>query len=376
MPRSWRGPTSSSSRSAAPPGCARPTTRSPASMRRARRVGGGRPRRRSARAADVRADRPRLGGAGAAGGGRGAARRAGRARSSTRPRPRRCCGRSRGAIRFDAPAAGNRPGPPRGLAAAGRAAPLRRRAAAAAVERGRARGGAVAARARARRAGAGRAAPGRRASATSPRSPTARTRQKKGLDRVLAAWRAARRQGETLVVAGLDGAGDDGVRYAGMLRAGRVPRAAAPRARVRHRAAARGLRDRAARGARGRLRARDQRRAGPVRGAAARARARSAAGRATTSRRALRVALDDPSPGYAERARAALAPLAPAAVDERVRERLLPALLERLALRGRVRRARRVDSELASLSDANSEFAPHEAARAAAPPSPRRSPRP
>ncbi len=36
------------------------------------------------------------------------ARRPGR--SSTRPRPRRCCGRGPGAIRFDAPSAGNRPG--------------------------------------------------------------------------------------------------------------------------------------------------------------------------------------------------------------------------------------------------------------------------
>jgi glycosyltransferase involved in cell wall biosynthesis len=43
--------------------------------------------------------------------------------------------------------------------------------------------------------------------------------------------------------------------------------------------------------------------------------------------RALRTALDDPAPGYAERARAALAPWAPAAVDELVRERLLPALV-------------------------------------------------
>ena len=43
---------------------------------------------------------------------------------------------------------------------------------------------------------------------------------------------------------------------------------------------------------------------------------------------ALRTALDDPAAGYAERARAALAPFSPAAVDALVRERLLPALLE------------------------------------------------
>ncbi|HEU4977148.1 MAG TPA: glycosyltransferase [Baekduia sp.] len=40
---------------------------------------------------------------------------------------------------------------------------------------------------------------------------------KKGLDRVLAAWAAARRPGEELVVAGVDGDDAEGVRYAGML---------------------------------------------------------------------------------------------------------------------------------------------------------------
>ena len=40
---------------------------------------------------------------------------------------------------------------------------------------------------------------------------------KKGLDRVLAAWRAARREGETLVVAGLAGRDEAGVRFAGLL---------------------------------------------------------------------------------------------------------------------------------------------------------------
>jgi len=42
---------------------------------------------------------------------------------------------------------------------------------------------------------------------------------KKGLDRVLAAWRAARREGETLVVAGVSGTAEDGVRYTGMIAA-------------------------------------------------------------------------------------------------------------------------------------------------------------
>jgi glycosyltransferase involved in cell wall biosynthesis len=40
---------------------------------------------------------------------------------------------------------------------------------------------------------------------------------KKGLDRVLAAWEVARRDGEELVVAGLRGPNRDGVRYAGTL---------------------------------------------------------------------------------------------------------------------------------------------------------------
>jgi len=44
--------------------------------------------------------------------------------------------------------------------------------------------------------------------------------------------------------------------------------------------------------------------------------------------RAIRTALDDPAPGYAERAAAAVAPWSPAAVDALVAERLLPALLD------------------------------------------------
>jgi hypothetical protein len=42
---------------------------------------------------------------------------------------------------------------------------------------------------------------------------------------------------------------------------------------------------------------------------------------------ALRLALDDPVAGYAERARAAVKPWSPAAVDAVVAERVLPALL-------------------------------------------------
>ena len=96
------------------------------------------------------------------------------------------------------------PGPPRALAAAGRAAALPRGGAARAVERGRAGRGAArrtrtrsSCRCRSSRAGA--AAERDIAAITYGAHP-----EKKGLDRVLAAWAAARREGEELVVAGLD----------------------------------------------------------------------------------------------------------------------------------------------------------------------------
>src|SRR3954451_8183417 len=153
--------------------------------------------------------------------------------------------------------------------------------------------------------------------------------EKKGLDRVLAAWAAARRPGEELVVAGVDGPGvsgapTDGGRFAGMLprpeyrallRRARVfvcaprredygiaqlealvdgcllvttpspgPYAAMPLARVL-----------------------DPRLGGGV-------------------AEGLRTALDAPSPGYAQRAREALAPWAPAAVAGVLAERFLPRL--------------------------------------------------
>ena len=52
---------------------------------------------------------------------------------------------------------------------------------------------------------------------------------------------------------------------------------------------------------------------------------RPAPRRPTTSAPALRAALDDPAPGYAERALAAIAPYRRAAVDAVVRDELLPA---------------------------------------------------
>jgi glycosyltransferase involved in cell wall biosynthesis len=152
--------------------------------------------------------------------------------------------------------------------------------------------------------------------------------EKKGLDRVLAAWREARRPGEKLVVAGLGGRDAEGVRYTGMLPAGEY-RALLRRARVFVTAPRRedygiaqleALADgcvlvtTAAPGPYAALplaRALDERLVGD------------------DLAPALRTALHDPAPDYAERARAALEPWSPEAVDELVRDRLLPELLER-----------------------------------------------
>jgi glycosyltransferase involved in cell wall biosynthesis len=151
--------------------------------------------------------------------------------------------------------------------------------------------------------------------------------RKKGLDRVLAAWRSARREGETLVVAGVAGADEDGVRYAGMIPAADF-RALLRRARVfvtaprwedygiaQLEALADGcvLVTNKGRGPYAALPLAlrlDPRLVGD-----------GLAG-------ALRTALDDPVDGYAERARAALEPWSVAAVDRVVAERVLPALLE------------------------------------------------
>ena len=230
-----------------------------------------------------------------------------------------------GAIRFDAPAADNRPGrhgvwqrpvERRRFAAASLLVPLSEGALAEAPAHSCA---AVVVPAPVRPSGA----PGARdlAAITYGANP-----EKKGLDRVLAAWRTARRAGETLVVAGIAGRDEDGVRYTGML-APTAYRALLRRARVFVTAPRRedygiaqleALADgcvlvtTAAPGPYAALplaRALDARLVGD-----------DLAG-------ALRVALDDPAPAYAERARAVLAPFSPAAVDAVVRERLLPALL-------------------------------------------------
>lgn len=148
--------------------------------------------------------------------------------------------------------------------------------------------------------------------------------EKKGLDRVLAAWAAARRPGEELVVAGLDGAPAEGVRYTGMLpraeyrallRRARVF-ACAPRREDYGIAQLEALADgcllvtTAAPGPYAALPvalALDPRLVGGV-----------ADG--------IRTALDDPAPGYAERALEALAPWRPEAIDRVVAEQLLPRL--------------------------------------------------
>jgi glycosyltransferase involved in cell wall biosynthesis len=150
--------------------------------------------------------------------------------------------------------------------------------------------------------------------------------RKKGLDRVLAAWRAARREGETLVVAGVAGADEDGVRYTGMippadyralLRRARVF-VTAPRWEDYGIAQLEALAD-------GCLLVTNE---GPGPYAALPLALRldpRLVGDGLAG--ALRTALDDPVDGYAERARAALEPWSPAAVDAVVAERVLPALL-------------------------------------------------
>jgi glycosyltransferase involved in cell wall biosynthesis len=149
---------------------------------------------------------------------------------------------------------------------------------------------------------------------------------KKGLDRVLAAWHSARRPGETLVVAGVAGTDHDGISFAGMvapaeyralLRRARVF-VAAPRWEDHGLAQLEALAD-------GCVLVTNEA-PGPY---AALPLARSLDSRLVGDglAGALRIALDDPAPAYAERARALLEPFSPAAVDRVVAERVVPALL-------------------------------------------------
>jgi glycosyltransferase involved in cell wall biosynthesis len=230
-----------------------------------------------------------------------------------------------GAIRFDAPAAGNRPGR-HGLWQR----PVERRRLAAAPLLVPWSDGALA------------EAPLPRADAVvvpvpvAPSGPPQRERdiaavtyganpEKKGLDRVLAAWAIARRPDEELVVAGLDGPTAEGVRFAGML-----PRAdyrallrrartfvCAPRREDYGIAQLEALAD-------GCVLVTT-----PAPGPYAALPLAAALDPRLVSEHlvgALRLALDDPAPDYAERALEALAPWRPEAVDRVVAEQLLPRL--------------------------------------------------
>ena len=150
---------------------------------------------------------------------------------------------------------------------------------------------------------------------------------KKGLDRVLAAWAAARRPGEELVVTGTDRVPRvEGVRAAGALAPAEY-RALLRRARVFVTAPRRedygvAQLEALADGCRLVTTAAP----GPY---AALPLARALDPRLVTDdvAGALRTALDDPAPDYAARALEALAPYRRAAVDATVRDELLPRLL-------------------------------------------------
>ena len=231
-----------------------------------------------------------------------------------------------GAIRFDAPAAGNRPG----RHGAWQRPVERRRFAAAPLLLPWSEGAlaeAPAPRAEALVVPVPVAASGDGAGERDLAAVTyGANPHKKGTDRVLAAWRAARRPGETLVVAGLAGAGEDGIRFTGMIPPAEY-RALLRRARAFVTAPRRedfGIAQLEALADGAQLVT--SKAPGPyaalplARGLDPRLVGDDLAG-------AIRTALDDPSAGYAERAAAAVAPWAPAAVDALVAERLLPALL-------------------------------------------------
>jgi hypothetical protein len=148
--------------------------------------------------------------------------------------------------------------------------------------------------------------------------------QKKGLDRVLAGWRRERRAHETLVVAGLEGQHEPGVRFAGMLSRGEY-RALLRRARVFLAAPRRedyGIAQLEALADGCVLVTTPS--PGPY---AALPLARALDPRLVSDRLAIRAALDDPASDYPRRAAAALAPWSPEAVDRVVAERLLPRLI-------------------------------------------------
>jgi glycosyltransferase involved in cell wall biosynthesis len=149
--------------------------------------------------------------------------------------------------------------------------------------------------------------------------------EKKGLDRVLTAWALARKPGEELIVAGVDGPAAEGVRFTGMVPRAEY-RALLRRARVFVCAPRRedyGIAQLEALADGCRLVTTPS--PGPY---AALPLARALDERLVSDHLfgALRLALDDPAPGYAERALEALAPWRPEAVDRVVAEQLLPRL--------------------------------------------------
>ena len=149
---------------------------------------------------------------------------------------------------------------------------------------------------------------------------------KKGLDRVLAAWAAARREGEELLVAGLVAPlRADGVRALGILERGAY-RALLRRARIYVSAPRReeyGIAQLEAL-ADGALLVSA---AGVPYAALALARAADARLVGADLAGQIRMALDDPLPGYARTVAPLLEPFSAASVDRVVAERVLPALL-------------------------------------------------
>jgi len=254
-----------------------------------------------------------------------------------------------GAIRFDAPAAGNRPG----RHGVWQRPVERRRFRAAQLLVPWSEGG-LAEAPRPRADAVVVPVPVEPSGPTAERDITAVTYganpEKKGLDRVLAAWEAARHEGEELVVAGLDEAG---ARRAGVLR-GRGGSASGDAASEGGRPGVRfaGLLSRADYRAlvrRARVFATAPRREdygiaqlealadgcmlvttpspGPY---AALPLARELDSRLVGGiAEGIRTALDHPSPGYAERAAELLQPWHPDTVDAVVREQLLPRLVSR-----------------------------------------------
>ncbi|HUR83825.1 MAG TPA: glycosyltransferase [Solirubrobacteraceae bacterium] len=153
---------------------------------------------------------------------------------------------------------------------------------------------------------------------------------KKGLDRLLAAWATARREGEELVVAGADLPVDaPGVRVAGRLARGDY-RALLRRARVFATAPRRedyGIAQLEALADGCLLVTTTAPGAYPALSLARALDPRLVVAGDAALAQALRTALDDPIPGYAARAATVIAPFSREAVDAVVRDELLPRLL-------------------------------------------------